>query len=72
MRKILFTIAATLVPLFAGVGVAGASTTPTAQQCAEAKQGVQNLKTLSAQYPTNQGLKLYAANAEAAYKKKCL
>lgn len=73
MRKGLFTIATTLVLLFAGVGVAGASSAaPTPQQCAEAKQSVQDLKALSAKYPTNEGLKLLAANAAAAYAKKCL
>ncbi len=74
MRKILFTTAAaTLALLFAGVGVAGAaSAAPTTQQCREAQQSVLNLQALSAKYPTNNGLRLLAANANAAYIKNCL
>lgn len=72
MSKFLFTIMATLALLFSGSGVAGAvSAAPTAQQCAEAKQSADNLKALSAKYPTNKGLELLAANAAAQYEKYC-
>jgi hypothetical protein len=67
MSKFLFAITVTLALLFSGVGVASAET----QQCVQARQAAVNLKALSAQYPSNEGLKLLVRNAERAVAQYC-
>ncbi|MCA1693738.1 MAG: hypothetical protein LC749_02875 [Actinobacteria bacterium] len=67
MSKFLFAIMATLALLFSGVGVASAET----PQCLQARQAAVNLKTLSDQYPSNDGLKLLVGNAQRAVAQYC-